>query len=212
MKNIFSIFSIGLITVAVTTATGFYFYGKSSTPLSATPLRVAACPSCYEIAGKLDKTRYEIIPTRSTSESIFLLNGGQVDMVLSGRSLKPGEPPLDFVALGEGYSFLGPEEISIRSNQLDDYTFFTDLDAEKIRTLFGLREVTRVDDVYEYLARGIVITSWENTNYGKAHVVHAMENDDQRLALSRRPTLYCPETCGDEIGSQFILELKEIQS
>ncbi len=204
---------LAVIMMAITAVSGFNLKsGADSVNESNEKIRIAACPSCYKVAGRLDTARYKIIPTQSTSQSIALLQAGQADMILAGRTLKPGEPLLDSVALGEGYSFLGSEEISIRSSQLDDYTFFTDLDAEKISTLFGITNVTHTDDVYEYLEKGIVLTTWENTDYGKARVVHVIENDGQRFALSRRPTLYCPKTCDDETASQFILAVKDIQS
>jgi hypothetical protein len=56
-----------------------------------------------------------------------------------------------------------------------------------------------VEDIYEYLDKGIVITSWENTDYRRTAIVHVIEDNQERLALSRRPTLYCPKFCQKEL-------------
>ncbi|MDD4106723.1 MAG: hypothetical protein PHX84_02120 [Candidatus Shapirobacteria bacterium] len=164
---------------------------------------IAACPSCYELALKLDPDLYTIVKTGSTSESLALLEAGKVDSIFAGRTLKPGEPQLEAHVVKEGFSFLSSSEITISKRELNNHIIYTDLETEQLKSELGLNNITHVEDVYNYLNKGVVITTWENTDYSKANIVHVIEDDGQRLALSRRPTLYCSSTCDPRLLSDI---------
>jgi hypothetical protein len=172
-------------------------------PESALPekTKIAACPSCVEIARKLDPARYEIIATGSTAESIAILQSGGADMILAGRTLKPEEPKLDYYVVRDGYSLLAGQEISIFSDDLADYMIYTDQSADEIKKIFSVKNVLQTGNVYDYLGKGIIITSWENTDYSRAKIVHLYNNDGTRFEFSRRPTLYCLASCADAAGA-----------
>lgn len=157
---------------------------------------------------KLDLEKYQVIETESTAQSIALLKNGQVDMILAGRTLKPNEPQLDHLLIEDGYSFLSSQEKIIFINQLNNYNIYTDLDAETIKEKFFVEKIETVDNVYEYLNKGIVITSWENTNYNKAEIIHLLDRGGERVILSRRPTVYCPNAC-DKQAQELVLFLKK---
>lgn len=169
--------------------------------------RIAACPTYYEIIKNLDSLYYEIILTNSTSESIKLLERGDVDVVFGGRTLRPEEPQLDYKIIKEGYSFLSDKEIMINENNLKNNKIFTDLDIEKIKESFEVNEIFQVNNVYEHINKGIIITSWENTDYLKAKIVHLLKNNGERVELSRRPTIYCPFSCDNQKITNLILSL-----
>lgn len=169
-------------------------------------VKVAACPTCFPLLeSKISNSpEYDLIFTGSTGESIRLLVNGQADMILAGRKLKPGEPDLDRHILEDGYSFLSSSQMLIYKEDLPDHRIFTDLDPEKIRSAFSLPEVTEVNDVYEYLDQGVVITSWDDTDYSKAKIIHLYKKNGERVKLSRRPTLYCPGSCDDKKAKRLI--------
>ncbi len=170
--------------------------------------KIAACPTCYELSKKLDLEKYQIINTNSTAQSIAFLESGQVDMILAGRTLKPNEPQMDYLLIDEGYSFLSNQETTIFIDQLNNYNVYTDLNAEELKEKFLIKNIQTVDNVYEYLDKGIIITSWENTDYNQAEIVHLLERDGERVKLSRRPTIYCPNVC-DETAQELALYLKQ---
>jgi hypothetical protein len=153
-------------------------------------IKVASCPTFIKAAYSLNPETYEVVATESTSQSIQLLEESKVGFVLSGRTLKPDEPSFDKLVLGNGYSFLANEEITLSEKDLANYPVFTDIDISEIEVLFGFNSVTEVSDVYAYLDKGIVITSWDNTDYTKAQIVHIFNNDGMRNKYSRRPTIY----------------------
>lgn len=161
-------------------------------------VRIAVCPTCYETARRLDAEEYQVILTASTAESLSLLKNNQVDMILSGRTLKPSEPDMNFILIEDGFSFLSSQEISISLGELNSYVVYTDLDSELLKRYFSIKTIQKVDDVYMYLNHGIAITSWENTDYSRAKIVHVFEESGERVKLSRRPTIYCPAICGEE--------------
>ncbi len=171
-------------------------------------LKIAACPTCFEMVKTIDAEKYEIIKTGSTAESLALLENKKVDMILAGRTLKPTEQQMEYILIEDGYSFLSNKESIVYRGQLKDYTIFTDLDIETVKNAFAIENVEQVNNVYQYLDKGIVITSWENTDYTKASIVHVFENNGERVKLSRRPTIYCPDKC-DKNAEGLALLLKE---
>ena len=171
-------------------------------------IKIAACPSCYELSRKLDLEKYQVVKTNSTAQSIALLERGQADMILAGRTLKPNEPRMDNLLVDEGYSFLSNQGATIFIDQLNNHNIYTDLDEKELKEKFPIKKIQTVGDVYEYLDKGIIITSWENTDYSKAEIVHLLEGSGDRVKLSRSPTVYCPNVC-DEQAQELALYLKK---
>lgn len=171
--------------------------GSGTAPRAEATIRIAACPTCFDaVRDKLAGDEgYELLPTGSTAESLRLLSAGEADVILAGRKLKPGEPELDGLALGEGYSFLSSSGRLIYKEDLPNYKIFTDLDSAEFKNAFPGIDAVEVADVYKYLDQGIIITAWENTDYTRAEIVHIYEKDGRRAGSSRRPTLYCPGSC-----------------
>lgn len=170
-----------------------------------TRLKIAACPTCYELIKDIQLDNYEIIPTMSTAESLLLLQNQEVDMILAGRTLKFDEPDLPHLLIKDGYSVLSAQEETIYLSELLDYIIYTDLNPQVVQSFFPAQVVNKVDDVYQYLDQGIIVTTWENTDYARASIVHLLENDGSRVELSRRPTVYCSQTC-----DQFAQDLVQI--
>ena len=168
-------------------------------------IKIAACPTCFELVKSINTDKYEIIRTESTAESVSLLKNQEVDMILAGRTLKSNEYKADSLLIEEGYSFLKNQEAIILIDQLKDYTVYTDLNIEKIKNSFSLSKIEQVKDVYDYIDKGVVITSWENTDYSRAEIVHILERNGERVKLSRQPTIYCPNVCGKEASELALL-------
>lgn len=56
-----------------------------------------------------------------------------------------------------------------------------------------------------------LVTSWDNTDHAKAHIVHVLHDDGSRFALSRTPILYCKGTCEYHIVNHIgVLYEKEV--
>lgn len=168
-------------------------------------IKIATCPTLYELSKKLDLEKYQVIKTGSTAQSIALLESGQVDMILAGRTLKPNEPQMDYLLIDEGYSFLSNQEATIFVDQLNDYNIYTDLNAEELKQKFPIEKIQTVGNVYKYLDKGIIITFWENTDYEQAGIVHLLEKNGTRVKLSRRATVYFPIICDNK--AQALVEL-----
>lgn len=173
-------------------------------------IKIVACPTCYELAKNLNKEKYQIIRTNSTAESIEWIKKGKADLMIAGRTLQPQEPEMESITLLPGYSLLSQQGGSMYLKELENQTVYTDLDPKVIKNLFQTNNIEKVNNVYNYLKQdSIVITSWENTDYTKAKIVHLIkETDNKRLLASRQPTLYCPKAC-DQTAQEISLELKE---
>ncbi len=194
MKNI-NILIAGL-AIVIFSALAITILNSKADEIDTQKTKVAVCPTYYELAQNLDPQKYEIIHTSSTSESLSLLQEMRVETVLAGRTPKPNEKNnLDSVILDEGYSFLSSESMSIYGKDLKNYNIYTDLPANTFENIPEIEKIQQVDDVYEYPDKGIIITSWENTDYNRAEIVHVMETADKRLAISRQPTIYCLDSC-----------------
>lgn len=153
-------------------------------------IQIAACPTCYELVKNLDSEKYQVVPTNSTAQSIALWRKNHVDLVVAGRTLRPEEPDLEEVVIREGYSFLGSQETVVYVDELDDIELYTDLDVEKLKIDLAINNINKVDNVYEYLDKGVVVTSWDNTDYTKAAIVQVLEKNGKRASISRQPTIY----------------------
>ncbi len=210
-KTLIILFSVIVIAV-IWVAFNFDKRDDATVGISQTPaperIKIAACPTCFALSDKLDTQKYHVIPTESTAQSIALLESGQVDMILAGRTLKPHEPQLDYMVIDEGYSFLSSHEQVVYIDQIKNEPMYTDISPEIITNIFPMQQIEHVDNIYDYLDQGIVITSWENTDYTRAAIVHVLEENGQRERLSRRPTVYCLNVCGEQ-ARELALYLKQ---
>lgn len=155
---------------------------------------VAACPTFYKILETLEIENKNIktIKTRSSTESLILLKNNRVDYVISGRALKPGEL-FNYRTIGKNnnyYSFLGKDELTIYYSDLNNYTFYTDLDLKKTREELKIKNIVKTDNIYEHLEDGIIITSWNNTDLNLAKIITILNKDGSKLAKSRIPIIY----------------------
>jgi hypothetical protein len=171
-------------------------------------IKVATCPTCRELTKNINSNKYEIIPTASTAESIALLENKKVDMILAGRKLKPQEPKLKEILIEEGYSFLSDQGATIFIDQLSNYNVYSDLDEEELKEKFPIEKIQTVDNVYQYLDKSIIITSWKNTDYLRANIVHVLEENGDRAKFSRQPTIYYPDFGRDLEAQELALLLK----
>lgn len=184
--------------------------GHSSPEICPAPnnkAKLAICPTFYNKVDYLDKEKFEIIKTNSSSESLNLLKNKEVDFVISGRTLLPEEGYFENITIGKGdlyYSFLSSDNAQINVKDFNLYNFYTDLDLNILYKDLGIKNIKKVNNVYEHLEKGVIITSWENTNLHKAKIVHVLNNDNSRLEISRIPTLYYQSNCNplliDEIN------------
>jgi hypothetical protein len=157
---------------------------------------VAGCPTFYYMLDKLSNNGINVIKTNSTAESLRYLQESKADLIIAGRALKPEEPNFDSGIIGPGYSFVSENELLILDKQMGDYDFFTDLSAEEIIEKFPYiiyDKILKVENVYDYLDAGIVITSVENTDYSKSEIVHVYTEDRSRHLFSRTPVIYYSE-------------------
>ena len=163
--------------------------------------RVAACPTHHHMLPALDRGDFQTTRASSTGESLKMMKEGEVDLVISGRNLKPGEPELESLKLAEGYSFLAEEGFSITEDEMEEYNFYTDLDKDSVINDFlsiTKENLTQVEDVYEKSDDGIVVTSFENTDYEKAEIVNIYDGFGRRVEKTRRPTLFFREENRDK--------------
>jgi len=166
-------------------------------------IKIATCPTYYDILSSLDGEEYEVIKTDSSSASLYLLGEFMVDYVLSGRPLKPGEGIFqrEYIAKN-GYSFVGNEERVINKDSLNSEVICTDIDRHEVEINFNLL-ATQVDNIKECPQEAIVVTSWDNTNYEEVSPIHVINSDGSRHFLSRTPIVYCQEECPEKIINQI---------
>jgi hypothetical protein len=157
---------------------------------------VAGCPTFYYMLDKLSNNEIDVIKTNSTAESLYYLQKGKVDLIISGRNLRPDEPKFSFEIIGPGYSFISEKELLIFDKEMSNYDFFTDLSGKEIMKNFPYiiyDKISEVENVYDYLNAGIIITSVENTDYSKSGIVHVYTEDGSRHSFSRTPIIYYSE-------------------
>ena len=162
---------------------------------------VAGCPTHHSLLPGLDNGDFKTVRTASTGESVRLFRREDVDFIISGRKLKPNEPDLESEKLGEGYSFLAESTLSITEDEMADLQFFTDQNPEKLVSEFeGLSKenLKYVEYPYTRIDDGIVITSFENTDYSKGELVHIYDGFGRRVEKTRRPTLFFREEDRDK--------------
>ena len=94
------------------------------------------------------------------------------------------------VELEDHYSFLAATSFTVQEDNLNSYNIYTDQKILELEEIFNLGNVVKVDSVYDYLDKGIIITSWENTDYSKAAVVHVLNSKGVRNPHSRMPFIY----------------------
>jgi hypothetical protein len=162
---------------------------------------IAVCPTFLPYVATLDGDNFAILPTMSTAQSLALLADGTVDAVLAGRALKPQEQTFPHTVLGEGYSFMASQEISMQETDLHTQNFITNLDPILLQKVFGIRNIQHVDTVYDSLKDHIAITDFDGTDYARAAPVHVLRANGSRLPLSRTPVLYCAQNCPRNLAS-----------
>ena len=175
-------------------------------------VKIAACPTFHYLKKDLEKQGAELIATESTADSLALLSGNYVDMVLAGRTLKPDEPDFNFVILEDSCcAFVSraaargeEEDLSSspsRAEQIlfekdfDNFVFYTNLNPDEIKEFFpNIKNIERVENVYEFLDnRAVGITLWENMDYNLASMIHVLNPDGTRNTKSRPPIAYYRE-------------------
>ncbi len=162
-------------------------------PARLSEIGIAGCPTFYDELDILKENDIRVVYTGSTGESIALLSAGEVDMIISGRRLRPEEPELDHINFDDGYSFIGNDKFSINISDMSEFLFNTDLEKDTVLEDFPWikkENLKEVDDPYTHLSTSIGITSFENTDYSYAEPVGIMNWNGRRIRKSRVPTLY----------------------
>lgn len=180
----------------------YYFMLKRSNEENIVDIiSIAACPTFYYRLGNLkNNENYSIILTDSTAVSLEMLANLEVDYAIGGREIMPYEPNFNYQAIGEGFSFISNETLVIYDYELSSYLIYSDLDKEILIENFGDLDYNIVEDVYEYLKDGnLIITTWENSDFNKAKIVHLLKADNLRNIKSRLPTVFCQKTCNNDI-------------
>ncbi len=158
-------------------------------------LFVAVCPTYHYISERAkDNKNIVIIKTDSTTESLKLIKEGKVDVVISGRALRKEEPQLLSQIIGEGYDFISKDEIIIFEEEMEFIPFYTNLQTDQIIESFQYiseENLTRVENIDDYLEKGVVITSLDGFLIGES--VHILKKDNSRVFLSRLLRIYYSE-------------------
>jgi len=202
MKKVFFI-AIGLLLLLVFV----FIYGKpenfivlpeengfdSEDPFLKEKITVAICPTFHYMLDESEEINgIRVIETENTSQSIELLKRREVDLIISGRPLRDNEQE-DFLfeIIGEGYDFIFKNEIVIGELEMPFVPFYTNLDLEKIIKDFehiSENNIEKINNVNDYLDKGVVITFLENEMIGEP--VHIIKRNGERVWLSRRPRMY----------------------
>ncbi|MFP4514677.1 MAG: hypothetical protein ACLFNO_01580 [Parcubacteria group bacterium] len=184
--------------------------GKTEKKIKNNELKIAACPTYSELLLLKQDNWYNVLSTRSTAESLTLLNKNLVDYVVSGRPPKPLESDYKYFYVNKsGYSFLGDSSVSYYLDDLKDMKIYTDLKDVDVEFLEGdlkLNNIIKVDDVYNRDDNSLAITTWENTDYSKDSIVHIYNKNNNRYELSRTPIIYC-KNCDQEVINLLIKTL-----
>lgn len=177
-------------------------YKPLQAEISGQTITVAACPTFYYLLEKLKNNNINIVETNSTAESLYFLQKNKTDLIIAGRKLKPEEPQFLSEIIGSGYSFISDKELLIQEKEMGNYNFFTDLSPDEIIDKFSYiipGKISEVENVYNYLSRGIIITSVENTDYSKSKIVHIYKKDSSRHRFSRTPIIYFSNSLNKDI-------------
>ena len=172
------------------------FYLPESLKENVSNLTAALCPTVHYMTQELEDEGIEVIKASSTPASLDYLQKGLVDFSVCSRLPAPGEPNFSYEIIGDGYSFFSAEGFLISEEEMEYFRFFTDLPVEDVLEKFSYisqDRILKVDDVYEYVREGIVITQIKNTDYSRANVVLVFDEDGQRLPYSWAPVLYYRE-------------------
>ncbi len=206
--NIKTLFGIFLLIIVIFLISFFSMKSQQNTDI-----KIALCPTYYYLENTLVSNDYEVIKTDSSSESFNLLKNNSVGLILTGRTAKPSEiiSDLDFIIVGkEDYSFLGKESDIIYNDQMQELNFVTDLDEEDLKSKFPIKNIRKVEDVYDFIDNEIIITSWENTDFDKAEIVHVLNRTGEREPLSRKLNIYYVKSNENLASDLYTLIKKEI--
>lgn len=176
-------------------------------------ITIAICPTYQFLSVDLQSEKIKVINISSTSESVVLLRKGEVDVIISGRKPLPTEQDLSFkvIELVDHFSFLSNTLRSIYGDELITQEIYTDQNIEYIKEIFSLKNVVKVENVYDYLDKGIVITSWENTNYLNASLVHVLNMDGTRHVNSRTLVVYSLDEDDLDYGYSLLVKILNTQ-
>lgn len=160
-------------------------------------MKISACPTFQSFFEENEKI--DLIRSNSTSQSLSLLKNWTVDYAIGWRTPKPNEN-FEYKNLWSGYSFLSKNSQTISDQDLQKIKFYTDLQqVSDIKKIFWIQSLEKVENIYDYIQENIIISSWENTDYSKANIVHVLRPNWERYIESRIPILYCKEKCDKNI-------------
>ncbi len=179
---------------------GDFFENKES-------IVIAGCPTFYYMLEKLEKKEFEVVRTSSTKENLELMKKGEVHFAISGRGVLENETFYPSLLIGPGYVLLFEEEVIVQKEKMKEISFFTDLFKDDVLRDFSFileSNLHEVSDIESYLNKGIVITNQENENKGQ--LVHLVDENGERVRISRIPRLYYNE----EVDDAIIEDIKRI--
>lgn len=189
-KNLIAIiFSLLIVAGAYLFATDADFLRAEVDP----KVGIAACPSYHHLLPALNDNNFKTVRASSTSKAVSLFQKEEVDFIISSRKLKPDEPVLESAELGEGYFFLSRRGFSASGSEMENISFYTDLDPKKIKSYFDKiqeENLTHTENPYSKIDEGVVITSFENLDYSEGELVDFYDQFGRRIDKIRRPTLY----------------------
>ncbi len=160
-------------------------------------IKIATCPTFQRF---FENTNFSLTKTNTTSQSFSLLENGHVNYIIWWRKAKWWEYYQDYKILGQGYSFLAKQSTIIWSQELQTINFYTDLDdVESIKEIFWIKNLEKVENIYNYIDQNIIITSRENTDYTRWDIIHVLHPNWERYIQSRIPILYCRNICEKDV-------------
>ncbi len=207
-KKYFFIGFVALILIGFLTLIGTREHDSSDEVIEENEIVVAGCPTFYRYLEQIEnEIGFETLKTGSTGDSLEKLFEGNADILISGRALRPEEPALRGIVIGEGFSFISENSMQIYSRNLGEFDLYTDLESKKVASYFESIEkeyLEEVEDVYKKIEKGIAITSVDNTDYSRSEVLHVYEDYKTRHRFSRAPILYFdPEKIDESIINQL---------
>lgn len=155
-------------------------------------LVATACPTFYFVLDEIE-SRFDIesIRTKSTAESLILLEKGLADIAFVGRGSFNDEVNSFFEQIGPGYNFNYQEEIVVLDEEMSLFDFYTNLPVDEIIEKFNgisSENIFYKENVCDYLDKGITVTSLENSC--ESNFVHIFKKNGARVDLSRVPLVH----------------------
>jgi hypothetical protein len=162
-------------------------------------IKIALCPTWYHFEDVLREEFGSLLlvyKTFSTAESITLMNEGQVDYVLAGRPLYFNEGEYEYEIIGDGLAFIAKEALLIQEKDINEYEFVTSLDVNYVKKFVDLKNLEKKE--FNTLEEGkIYVLDWNEVDIDEVELVIVESEKGGKARYSRRPTLYCKNTCLD---------------